>query len=1108
METDTADRLEQLVAETGWLRRLALSLVKDQAAADDLVQDAYLVMAERPPPDDRPIRPWLARVMVNLARMRGRSGKRRAAREEKSAPPPTPARPDQIVEHLETQRLLAGHVLALGEIYRDVVLLHFFDGLSSAEIGRRLGIPDGTARWRLKHALDELRDRLAARDPDNRKAWIASLAGLAGKRDVVVAGSLVMKKLIAIAIVLVLLALVAFVSWRLVVGPDPEAPVPKPMASPATAAPNVPRWLVQAEAPARRIAGRVIFEGKPVAGATVALSPIAQPDLVLAELVTTAGGTFDFGERAPADYHVIASAPQRSPAIVDASTRSPLAPPDRLTLVLGDCAWRLVGTVTDGAHTPIPHARVRLRGITGVETDDRGAYTLCRPPVTGSVPIIVGADGYGTVATNVELAGTERRDFLLVPEGILVGRVVRDNGTAVADARVMTAAIDRSRTPLIAASAATDADGRFQLSGLSPGRIALVARAEGFSSTIVETAIEAGTSKELVIVVEAVVRVRGTIVSGGTPVPGAEVAAIPPNGATTLVTAVSQPDGSFVLDGVTRGTIRWQVRNYTVIAPLQTRIEGAPVELVLEVTREATLRGRVTRDGAPIAGAVVAWQQVDRAAETTTDADGRYELANVPAGSVSVAAVSATAGAFTDRERVAITAGSITDLDLELDKYASVRGTVVDEHGAAVPDVYVHISANADSGAAMTDAAGAFTVGALAGGLDYTVRVFPTSATINEFPAANGGSTPSLRIATAQTAIAGLVVAIQTRLDTIRGKVVDDLGAAVPDARVELSTQYARAVPSAVSAAPTAISDTTGAFELGGIAPGTVYVRVRGNDGTETAPRQVASNATDLVLTFPRTGALEGTLVGFGPGAHVIVADLGRLERELVVDGNRFRFTGLAATRYAVSAQNRSGGAMRTIDIRPGETTRVELAGRGTTRIEGTVVELGTNKPLPGIPCAAYLADEGWPTRIDRDDTATTDAGGRFSLAAPAGRVRLECTPLTPDWSRGQRELVVAANTPASTRLVLVPQPPSAQGNVGFNMLTQQMPITVAQVFPHAAKAGLAPGDQIVAIDGIALDELGNGGAFYLLSRHAKGSTLVLGVLRAGKPLTITIVVE
>ncbi|MBC7974023.1 MAG: hypothetical protein H7138_03490, partial [Myxococcales bacterium] len=72
--------LDQLAADAGWLRRLARSLVQNPAAADDLVQDAYLLAAEQPPGDDRPLRPWLVRVLRNLTRTKERVASRRSER--------------------------------------------------------------------------------------------------------------------------------------------------------------------------------------------------------------------------------------------------------------------------------------------------------------------------------------------------------------------------------------------------------------------------------------------------------------------------------------------------------------------------------------------------------------------------------------------------------------------------------------------------------------------------------------------------------------------------------------------------------------------------------------------------------------------------------------------------------------------------------------------------------------------------------------------------------------------------------------------------------------------------------------------------------------------
>ena len=80
----------------------------------------------------------------------------RAAVEVKEAPPS----PEEVVAGLELQRLLASLMVGLGEPYRQVIYLRFFEDLDSSAIAGRVGIPAGTVRWRLKMGLAELRARL------------------------------------------------------------------------------------------------------------------------------------------------------------------------------------------------------------------------------------------------------------------------------------------------------------------------------------------------------------------------------------------------------------------------------------------------------------------------------------------------------------------------------------------------------------------------------------------------------------------------------------------------------------------------------------------------------------------------------------------------------------------------------------------------------------------------------------------------------------------------------------------------------------------------------------------------------------------------------------
>lgn len=222
---------EQLMVEMGWVRRLARALLDDAAAAEDIVQETWLVAASQKPDEQRPLRPWLARVVRNLARTRRRSESRRNERESAYEGQGV-ATPEELIERVELQRVVAGEVLALAEPYRSTLLLHFFEGLTSAEIARRLEIPDGTVRRRLKTALDQLRVRLDARDDRPKHGWLAGLAPLATSSTHAVppstfVGALIVKKIIAVVVMLVLVIAGVWM-WKLHGSARRSAPIVAP----------------------------------------------------------------------------------------------------------------------------------------------------------------------------------------------------------------------------------------------------------------------------------------------------------------------------------------------------------------------------------------------------------------------------------------------------------------------------------------------------------------------------------------------------------------------------------------------------------------------------------------------------------------------------------------------------------------------------------------------------------------------------------------------------------------------------------------------------------------------------------------------------------------
>lgn len=169
---------EELLAHAGWLRRLALRLVGDADAADDLVQETWIAASRRGPEARESLRPWLAKVLRDAFRMRARSEGRRAAREQAAAlaGEELVATPELLVERAEAQRRLVELVLRLAEPYRGAVLLHYCEGVPMAEIARAQGIPAGTVRWRVKVAVDQLRAWLD--EADDRRRWAVVLLAL------------------------------------------------------------------------------------------------------------------------------------------------------------------------------------------------------------------------------------------------------------------------------------------------------------------------------------------------------------------------------------------------------------------------------------------------------------------------------------------------------------------------------------------------------------------------------------------------------------------------------------------------------------------------------------------------------------------------------------------------------------------------------------------------------------------------------------------------------------------------------------------------------------------------------------------------------------------
>jgi RNA polymerase sigma-70 factor (ECF subfamily) len=158
-------------AEMSRIYGVALRLTGRPADAEDLAQDtlvrAYRALASWEPARIRElnVRPWLASIVVNLARNRARAATSRPATvnllDELAHPRiPLGETPHGQLERRAETEAWAKRLLALPERYRAPVVLRHVDGLSYEEIGEALGRPAGTVKAQVHRGIAQLRAAL------------------------------------------------------------------------------------------------------------------------------------------------------------------------------------------------------------------------------------------------------------------------------------------------------------------------------------------------------------------------------------------------------------------------------------------------------------------------------------------------------------------------------------------------------------------------------------------------------------------------------------------------------------------------------------------------------------------------------------------------------------------------------------------------------------------------------------------------------------------------------------------------------------------------------------------------------------------------------------
>ncbi len=989
---EPAPTVDELLAHSEWLTRLARALVGD-AAAGDVVQDTYEAALAKPAKPRGPVRPWLGGVARNMARMAARGRIRRERREQAVPVHDDVPSPEELLARAQIQQKVGRLVIELPEPLRATLLLRFFEGLSASDIARAQGIPAATVRSRLKDALDRIRAALDAEHGNDRRAWASLLApalaavphGTAAATGGVIVSTQVKALIVIVVAALVLVGTRSAGLWG---GGATGTPPPKPTL-PSTApvraaeAPSVRGLPTMHDADpkgALRLEGQVIDEhDAPVAHATVAID--ANPPKVVE---TESDGGFVFEGLLRRDYRIEATAGDRYAGLAAVRLTDN---PEPITLRMRKGGIVEV-TVTDRAGgAPVAGADVELRSwfstLTWKATTNAAGIATLAGVGAGSSPLVARANGYAQAAmilgTSGNPATVEHAALSLARGASLAGRVLDDSGAPIANARVVATSaseplpvVDPYRDAVV-----TGADGSFSIATLSAGTWRISASAGEFAPTtsapIVVDGEHARTGIELRLTAGAVV--RGTVKDrSGAPVPGAEVTVVDRGYVDWRARrqAFTDASGAFSIAGLAPravDVVAWHESGASAIVPVDlAATHEHAVTLTLDVTGIITgtvvdSRGQPIGDAQVIATPVWSGGTADRAEwgvrgvqEMITDQGGAFRFAGLPAGSYHVhAARPGASEAALWLSTGVTTKPDVAPIKIVVPADGRATGKVQLADGTAAAAFTIAIDGTRPMPFVTKD--GAFAVPAAAGTYDLTVAGPGFVTTSKQVTIADGKDTD-----------AGTITVNPGR--SISGRVLDENGAPVAHATVAAGALLTGGgadlyMKTESIAAKDTETDDQGRFVLEGFPPASLTVVAgKANAGRSPSIQLPASpDSATLDLVLAATTSLHGKITSNGQplGDTVVIANpVGAMSSNFFVttgpDGT-FVLDALAPGSYVVYPMLGGGGNgpkdvyLRRTEVALGKTTTIEIdATQGPVTLAlSAKTEAGVPLPMAGL---------------------------------------------------------------------------------------------------------------------------------------------------------------
>ena len=724
----------------------------------------------------------------------------------------------------------------------------------------------------------------------------------------------------------------------------------------------------------------------PVAGATVALSS-ARRMFLLAEgspLSTHTDAKGGYSIAVPAGtYSVFASHPAFELGTGEATvTAGQQAVRD---LAIGQLA-RVSGVVVDEEQRPVVAASVSS------EAADSGnpRRMMAMRSFRSSGRTITGPDGRFSIRLSpeqdlrlratkkglpqskeeaVNLAPAERKTgvVLLIPSGIAVMGIVRDaNGDPLPGVSVAASETPGGRGGMVMRqfvtigrigeeedAVRTGSDGTFTLR-VQEGTYDFNFRREGYASKAVRAqSVTASGAEPIETTLEPAVEITGRVTRGGVGIADVNINTF---GMGDSASAVTGPDGSFTLGGLSPGSTRVMLRKETELIQDQRTVTAPARDVEFEVPPGGRVSGRVVEKGSsqPVTnfqagistsrgGGGFIMMAPPQLKSFTTD-DGSFVLEHVPAGAMNI--VAQAAGYAGGRVNVQVEEGkTISDVVIELEPGVRLAGKVTGPNGAPLPDATVMLEPSptsqfARSGSmrrATTDANGEFTIDSLEPGEETFVVSHPKYLETSKTVTLQGR---------------------ETRMDVqlsggqrVTGVVVTDSGMPVSDAEV-------RAFSASGMSSESARTNASGAFELTSLAPARYRFSASKSGYVDGVVEDVdVSSGANVRIELRTGGTIYGRVSGLTEqelAGATVSARSGRLSSSAAVDPQgSFRIEGAPTGTVQVSASTMSRGfterrssSTQTVELAAGGSQQVNVEFRTDTIVRGRITRNGS--PLAG----------------------------------------------------------------------------------------------------------------------------------------------------------------